>query len=89
MNLARHAASTAGLLFLAGCASMSDRYHVAGQDGGGDYYYAPQPQGDRYYDPYFSSFDFYYGFGFGSPFNCCAQVFLFQSESVNTPYPDP
>lgn len=48
---------------------MSDRNYVSGQDGGGDYYVAPQPQGDyNYYDPYLSSFDFYYGFGLGSPF---------------------
>lgn len=48
---------------------MSDRTYVAGQDGDGDYYVAPQPQSDySYYDPYFSGFNFNYGFGFASPF---------------------
>ena len=71
MVLARRVALTAGLLVLTGCASMSDRYYVAGRDGGGDYYLAPQPARD-YYDPY--AFDYFYGlhgfhgFGWGAPF---------------------
>ena len=67
MKLTRCLALSVFFMGLAGCASMSDHYYIAGSDGGGDYYYAPQPQG-AYYDPYAFGSDFYYGFGWGSPF---------------------